>query len=110
MHAQERLINLDDAQGGESLSRPILDSQGQVLMAPGAQLTESAIQALRRRHVEAIWVRHDAADLADTQAIESARRAQYRKRLARLFRKVPLHDGSRRLLTLLSRYRGVDPP
>lgn len=110
MHAQERLINLDDAQGGENLSRPILDPQGQVLMAPGSQLTESTIQALRRRHVDAVWVRRDATEVADTEAIESARRAQHRKRLARLFRKVPLHDGSRRLLTLLSRYRGVDPP
>ena len=110
MHAQERLINLDDALGDELLSRPVLDQQGQVMMAAGAQLTESTIQALRRRHVETVWVRQVVADSADTPAIESARRAQHRKRLARLFRKVSPHDGSRRLLNLLCRYRGVDPP
>lgn len=110
MHAPERLINLQNAQGDEQLSRPIVDQQGQVLMAPGSQLTESAIEALRRRHVETIWVRHTTADIADTQANDTARRAQHRLRLARLFRNVPLHGGSRRLLTLLCRYRGVDPP
>lgn len=110
MHAQERLINLENAQGDEQLSRPVVDQQGQVLMASGSLLTESTIEALRRRHVETIWVRHAMADVADTQAHDAARRAQHRERLARLFRNVPLHGGSRRLLTLLSRYRGVDPP
>lgn len=110
MNAQERLIKLDDARDGQTLARPIEDSHGQVLMASGSELTESAIQSLRRRQVEAIWVRQGAAGVADTVAAESARRTHHRQRLARLFRNDPMPDDSNRLLTLLSRYRAIDPP
>lgn len=111
MNAQERLIKLDAAPRGLSLSRPVVDAHGRVLLAPGCELTESAIQSLRRHHVETVWVRDAMAGVSpDAEAAESVRRQHHRQRLARLFRNVRLPDDSKRLLTLLAQYRGIDPP
>lgn len=113
MTTSERLIKLDDAEVGQTLSRPLQDARGQVLMAVGAQVTEAAMLSLRRRDIEEIWIHDDSAPRPDPGLEDAARRTHHRQRLARLFRNTQGHqgqEGSRRLLSLVCQFRGVEAP
>lgn len=51
MHAAHRMVSLDQATAGMTLSDDILDQQGQVLLAHGTMLTASTIAALARHDI-----------------------------------------------------------
>lgn len=110
MTTPERLIKLDEAEVGQTLSRPLQDARGQVLMAIGATVTKAAMLSLRQRDIEEIWIHGDTAPRPDPALEDAARRTHHRQRLARLFRHCQGQNDAQRLLSLMHRYRGVEAP
>jgi uncharacterized protein YaiI (UPF0178 family) len=76
-------VDLDDAVAGMELAKEVLDHQGSVLLASGAVLAESTLNALRRRGIDSVRVVDDSA----TGEQAAADRERIAARLAQLFRK-----------------------
>jgi hypothetical protein len=83
MTSRYKHVALDEASAGMVLADEVCDRQGNVLLAKGAELSESLMQALRRRGVESIRIEDDA--LSPEQL--AAERERVAARLAHLFRK-----------------------
>jgi hypothetical protein len=89
------LVPVNQAQPGMVLSDELLDSQGLVLLAKGAILSEAIIASLQRHHIDVVAVARVEAHRAPDPAAVGAR-------LDYLFRK---HDlGSDWAAGLLRRY------
>lgn len=80
-------IPLDQVKAGMILSDDLLDSQGNILLAKDIMLTDAILATLRRHRIEAVSV--VTGELTHEES--SAKRQQYKERLARLFRK-PTND------------------
>jgi hypothetical protein len=87
MTGRYKQIGIDDASAGMVLADAVYDSQGNVLLAKGTELSESTLAALRRRGVGGVRVGDDS--LAPEQL--AAERERVEARLAHLFRAA---DGS----------------
>lgn len=83
MIRQERL-GIDELQPGMRLAAALADAGGQVLLPAGAELTESMLQALRRRELADILIEREVEE--DPAKVEE-RRERLKKQLAQLFRK-----------------------
>lgn len=110
MNQAEQLVTLNEGACGQTLSRPLQDGHGQMLVPAGTVVTPSVVEALRRREVAEIWVLDPAKAQHQTQTQAAALHAQRAMRLERLFRRTDGSDGSTRLLAIMRRYREVDAP
>ena len=109
MSSPELHLTLEQAKAGMMLARAVVDANGQLLMAQGTELSDTAIAALHRRNVKEICVFDPQQQAADIKADEVALRQHHQARMARLFR----HGGNSAddcyLRDLMTRYRGVLP-
>lgn len=96
------LLPLDQARPGQRLGSDLRDARGAVLLAAGSELSESLINALRRRGVESISVA--LADSITPEEQEMQREAA-RRRLAWLFRRAGESEAERQLFEALLDYR-----
>ncbi len=107
---QELHLRLEHAKAGMTLARALIDTRGEVLMAPGMELSDATIAALHRRNVTELWVLDLQPQAADPKNQEAALRQHHHGRLARLFRHVNESPDHRYLLDLMTRYRGTEAP
>lgn len=77
-------LPLEQAVVGMRLGADVQDAHGAVLLAAGAELTDSLLTALRRRGIAQICV-HEEERLSDAE--REARREAVAARLAHLFRR-----------------------
>jgi hypothetical protein len=97
-------LPLDEVSAGMSLAESVLSEQGDVVLSQGVALTESLIQALRRRGVQNLLV--TGADVASCNgALPAADSKAHLARLDRLFRQAAGQSGAEHLRALLTRYR-----
>ncbi|TFW32343.1 hypothetical protein [Massilia horti] len=101
MISRYKLVALDDAAAGMVLADEVRDRLGNVLLAQGAALSESLLQALRRRGVESIRIEEDG--LSPEQL--AAERERVSARLAHLFRKPHSGAANATLRAELTAYR-----
>lgn len=95
-------IDLAQAAPGMCLGAEVQDAHGAVLLAQGAELTESLLAALRRRGIARIEVLETSApDAAELEARREAAKA----RLAHLFRRAGESDADRQLFLCVRDYR-----
>ena len=104
------VLSIDDIGAGMSLAEPVVSAQGEVVLAPGVELTQALLQALRRRGVVRLTVlvpdegpgrTHDTASEMDVQAV----RVALVQRLNLLFRHDDGRSGTARLRTLVTQHR-----
>jgi hypothetical protein len=98
-------LDLDDVMPGMTMSDPLLDSHGDVLLPGGTVLTESSIQSLRRRGIDSLTVVNDQISEADL----AAEQERHRQRLDRLFRKSSKDVANGALLKHIAHYRLGEP-
>jgi len=93
-------LPLDQATAGMTLSEPLCDAKGEVLLPQGATLTEAVLAALERRGIDVLPIAtdDDAAQLSEAEL--EALRERARERIAQLFRRC----GSEGAAGLLKRY------
>jgi hypothetical protein len=94
-------LDLDDAEPGMTLTSPVLDAQGGVLLPAGAELSESTLTSLRRRGIDSVTVRNERISEADL-AVE---RERVQQSMARLFRRCGDRGASSALRQSVMRYR-----
>jgi hypothetical protein len=84
-------LPLDQATPGMTLSEPLRDARGEVLLPQGATLTAAVLAALERRGIDSLPIAHndDAAPLSDAEL--EALRERARERIAYLFRHAGEH-------------------
>jgi hypothetical protein len=93
-------LPLDQATPGMTLSEPLCDAKGDVLLPQGATLTEAVLAALERRGIDALPIatNDEATPLSDAELETLRQRA--RERVDRLFRRC----GSEGAAGLLKQY------
>lgn len=82
MSGRYKQVSLDQAVVGMVLGGEVCDHQGKVLLAAGAVLSETLLQALARRGIESVRVEDDALSPEELFAL----RERTQQRLAYLFR------------------------
>jgi hypothetical protein len=84
-------LPLDQATPGMTLSEPLCDARGEVLLPQGATLTAAVLAALERRGIDSLPIatNDDAATVSDAE-LESLRE-RARERIAHLFRHTGEH-------------------
>jgi len=97
------VVDLDDASAGMVLAEALLDAHGAVLLPPGAVLSDSTLNSLRRRGVPSCSVLVPPEPETAEQA--AARRQQCLERLQHLFRRSAETEATGELLRLLADYR-----
>ena len=97
------VVDLDDASAGMVLAEALLDAHGAVLLPPGAVLSDSTLNSLRRRGVPSCSVLVPPEPETPEQA--AARRQQCLERLQHLFRRSAQTEATGELLRLLADYR-----
>ncbi len=103
MNTISQLTPLDNALAGMILAADLLDDSGGMLLPAGATLSESSLNSLRRRGVEAVSIVAEA-EPADPAALQ-ALREQRRQRLQVLFRRSATVGATPALLAILESYR-----
>lgn len=93
-------IDIDDAEVGMVLSEAVLDGQGGLLVASGAELTESVLKSLGRRGIDTVIVLNNRISEAEL----AAERQRQKERLAKLFRKYA-GDKDSKLLQYITQHR-----
>lgn len=80
-------LPLDQATPGMTLSEPLRDAKGEVLLPQGATLTAAVLAALERRGIDMLPIatNDDAAQLSEAEL--EALRERARERIASLFRR-----------------------
>jgi hypothetical protein len=101
------MVTLADARPGMRLAAPVTDLAGQVLVPAGAELTESLMQALRRREIAAICVEREVGE--DPVARE-ARLAGVRTAVDHLFRAAGNGMATRTLYQSIVDFRSETKP
>ena len=97
MNDDHDLVQVSEARPGMVLSDELIDSNGLVMLARGAVLSEATIASLKRHHIGMVPVaRVEAHRPPDPVAV--------RARLDRLFRHPPDNGDSGHALGLLRRY------
>lgn len=96
------MLPLEQAVVGMRLGADVQDAQGAVLLAAGAELTDSLLAALRRRGITQICV-HEEEQLSESQ--REARREAVAARLAHLFRRALESEADRQLYDSVRDYR-----
>lgn len=95
-------IPLDQAAPGMRLGEDVRDAQGAVLLAAGGELSESLLEALRRRGIQEVCV---AQEETLSEAEREARREVVRARLSHLFRGAGADGADRQLFETVLGYR-----
>ncbi|HJW57662.1 MAG TPA: hypothetical protein VJ577_20560 [Burkholderiaceae bacterium] len=98
-------LGLDQVIPGMTLSEPLLDAKGGVLLPPGTMLTEGMLNTLRRRRIETIavfWEREENPPVDTEIAVE---RERARQRLRKLFRRCGTEGANGQVLQYVTRYR-----
>jgi hypothetical protein len=100
MNNYRNQLPLEQATPGMTLSEPLCDAKGEVLLPQGATLTEAVLAALQRRGIDMLPIatNDDAAQLTDAEL--EALRERARTRISRLFRR----SGSDGAAGLLQQY------
>jgi hypothetical protein len=101
------MVTLADARPGMRLAAPVTDLAGQVLVPAGAELTESLMQALRRREIAAICVERE---VGDDPAAREARLAGVRTAVDHLFRAAGNGMATRTLYQCIVDFRSETKP
>lgn len=101
-----KLVPLDLVLPGSVLGDNVQDEAGRVLLRVGTILTETSIEALRRRGVETLTVEVGASHSAEHRAIE---RLHLESRLQGAFRHAGEGEASRQLWQALIEYRLSEP-
>lgn len=68
MHTRPTQIALSTATTGMTLSDPVLDTKGNVLLPEGTVLTTSLIASLARHQIDSIAITTDAPSMVDAEA------------------------------------------
>jgi hypothetical protein len=97
MNNYRNQLPLEQATPGMTLSEPLCDAKGEILLPQGATLTEAVLAALQRRGIDMLPIatNDDAAQLTDAEL--EALRERARTRISRLFRRCG-SDGAAGLL------------
>ena len=82
MHIRHIQIVLANATPGMTLSDPVLDTKGNILLPDGVVLTEAMLQSLKRHQIDSIAVALEALSQVDADAERDRQIA----RVERLFR------------------------
>jgi hypothetical protein len=98
---KNKKVDIDDAQPDMTLSEPIRDARGDVLLPSGTVLTESTIASLQRRGIDHLMVVGDPVSEEEL----AAERARVRQRLERLFRKCGTDGNAAPLFKFVQSYR-----
>ena len=100
MNTYRNRLPLDQATPGMTLSEPLCDAKGDVLLPQGATLTAAVLAALERRGIDSlpIAINDDAEQLSDAEL--EALRERARERIASLFR----HCGEEGTMGILKQY------
>jgi hypothetical protein len=87
MNNYRHQLPLEQATPGMTLSEPLCDAKGEVLLPQGATLTEAVLAALERRGIDMLPIatNDDAAQLSEAE-LETLR-ARAKERIASLFRR-----------------------
>lgn len=101
-----KLVPLDQVLPGAVLGDNVQDEAGRVLLRVGAILTESAIETLRRRGVEALTLEVAASHSPEHRAVE---RLHLEARLQQAFRHAGEGQATRELWQALIEYRLGEP-
>ncbi len=82
MKTKEKMA-IDQVESGDCLAEALIDGSGRILIPAGAELTDSLLEALRRRGVSELLVERP---VELDQAARVAMQARIEQRLSRLFR------------------------
>jgi hypothetical protein len=80
-------LPLDQAIPGMTLSEPLCDARGEVLLPQGATLTAAVLAALERRGIDFLPIAQNDEAAAPSDAELEALRERARERVAHLFRR-----------------------
>lgn len=97
MNDDHDLVQVSQARPGMVLSDELIDSNGLVMLARGAVLSEATIASLRRHHIDMVPIARAGAHRPPDPAAVQAR-------LAHLFRHHPADDADDWAGALLRRY------
>lgn len=90
-----RVVSLDELLPGAVLADNVRDEAGRVLLRSGALMTESSIEALRRRGVESVSV--EAAEGIPSPEHLAVERSRLEARLDLVFRQAGEGEANRQL-------------